>query len=152
MDAAGGAAGGGGGSTARARQQLDLAAPFTRRASPPHGIALQPLIAAAACAKQLTDPVRAAFRAPPLATPDCDAQGDREADVGLPVSAMCNRTTMNMPRAQLGFIRIFLQVRDVAWRGGTGRCWGVGVGGGEPVGVARVVVGCEGGGVGLVMW
>ncbi|EFJ51091.1 3'5'-cyclic nucleotide phosphodiesterase [Volvox carteri f. nagariensis] len=38
----------------------------------------------------------------------CD-QGDREAAIGLPVSAMCNRTTMNMPRAQLGFINIFLK-------------------------------------------
>ncbi|KAG2429188.1 hypothetical protein HYH02_014121 [Chlamydomonas schloesseri] len=38
----------------------------------------------------------------------CD-QGDREAACGLPVSAMCNRATMNMPRAQLGFINIFLK-------------------------------------------
>ncbi|PNH04372.1 cAMP-specific 3',5'-cyclic phosphodiesterase 4C [Tetrabaena socialis] len=38
----------------------------------------------------------------------CD-QGDREAGAGLPVSAMCNRATMNMPRAQLGFINIFLK-------------------------------------------
>ncbi|KAG2498529.1 hypothetical protein HYH03_003779 [Edaphochlamys debaryana] len=38
----------------------------------------------------------------------CD-QGDREAAAGLPVSAMCNRATMNMPRAQLGFINIFLK-------------------------------------------
>ncbi len=38
-------------------------------------------------------------------------QGDREASIGLPVSPMCNRATMNMPRAQLGFINIFLKVR-----------------------------------------
>ncbi|GLC54408.1 hypothetical protein PLESTB_000860400 [Pleodorina starrii] len=36
-------------------------------------------------------------------------RGDREAAIGLPVSAMCNRAAINMPRAQLGFINIFLK-------------------------------------------
>mgnify|MGYP001807465762 CR=1 FL=1 len=45
-------------------------------------------------------------------------QGDREAACGLPVSAMCNRVTMNMPRAQLGFINIFLKVSDQRHVGG----------------------------------
>jgi hypothetical protein len=47
-----------------------------------------------------------------------NVQGDREAAAGLPVSAMCNRQTMHMPRAQLGFINIFLKVRTMhaEWR------------------------------------
>ena len=39
-----------------------------------------------------------------------NAQGDREAASGLSVSPMCNRANMNMPKAQLGFINIFLKV------------------------------------------
>mmetsp|Transcript_9866 Transcript_9866/g.18415 ORF Transcript_9866/g.18415 Transcript_9866/m.18415 type:complete len:374 (-) Transcript_9866:3381-4502(-) len=38
----------------------------------------------------------------------CD-QGDKEAKIGLPVSPMCNRSLINMPKAQLGFISIFLK-------------------------------------------
>lgn len=38
----------------------------------------------------------------------CD-QGDKEAAIGLPVSVFCNRSTMNMPKAQQGFIEIFLR-------------------------------------------
>jgi len=36
-------------------------------------------------------------------------QGDREAAAGLPVTPFCNRATVNMPRAQMGFIGMFLQ-------------------------------------------
>ncbi|KAJ9529381.1 hypothetical protein QJQ45_013756 [Haematococcus lacustris] len=36
-------------------------------------------------------------------------QGDKEAAAGLAVSSFCNRATMNMPRAQLNFIDIFLK-------------------------------------------
>lgn len=41
-------------------------------------------------------------------------QGDKEAAAGLAVSSFCNRSTMNMPRAQLNFIDIFLKVRASA--------------------------------------
>lgn len=40
----------------------------------------------------------------------CVVQGDKEAKAGLPVSPMCNRTNMCMPKAQIGFINIFLKV------------------------------------------
>ena len=43
-----------------------------------------------------------------------DLQGDKEAAIGLPVSPFCNRETMNMPKAQLGFINIFLKVCSFA--------------------------------------
>eukprot|EP00798_Chlamydomonas_sp_ICE-L_P024010 gene24010-9583_t len=36
-------------------------------------------------------------------------QGDKEAELGLTVSAFCNRANMNMPRAQINFIEIFLK-------------------------------------------
>lgn len=36
-------------------------------------------------------------------------QGDKEAAAGLSVSPFCNRANMNMPRAQLNFIDIFLK-------------------------------------------
>lgn len=36
-------------------------------------------------------------------------QGDMEGDLGLPVSPFCNRANMNMPKAQLNFIEIFLK-------------------------------------------
>jgi hypothetical protein len=36
-------------------------------------------------------------------------QGDREASIGMPVTPFCNRANMCMPRAQLGFINIFLK-------------------------------------------
>jgi len=36
-------------------------------------------------------------------------QGEKEAAAGLAVSPFCNRATMNMPRAQLNFIEIFLK-------------------------------------------
>lgn len=38
----------------------------------------------------------------------CD-QGDKEAELGIPVSPFCKRETMNMPRAQINFITIFLK-------------------------------------------
>lgn len=38
------------------------------------------------------------------------AQGDKEQQAGLPVSPFCNRATMDMPRAQLNFIDIFVKV------------------------------------------
>ena len=37
-------------------------------------------------------------------------QGDQEAACGLNVSPMCDRSKMNMPRAQINFIEIFLKV------------------------------------------
>jgi hypothetical protein len=39
-------------------------------------------------------------------------QGDKEAAAGLAVSSFCNRSTMNMPKAQLNFIDIFLKVSE----------------------------------------
>lgn len=36
-------------------------------------------------------------------------QGDKEKSLGLPLSPFCIRDTMNMPKAQLGFIEIFLK-------------------------------------------
>ncbi len=39
-----------------------------------------------------------------------NAQGDKEQQAGLAVSPFCNRATMNMPRAQLNFIDIFVKV------------------------------------------
>eukprot|EP00195_Chlamydomonas_chlamydogama_P012048 CAMPEP_0202894308 /NCGR_PEP_ID=MMETSP1392-20130828/3741_1 /ASSEMBLY_ACC=CAM_ASM_000868 /TAXON_ID=225041 /ORGANISM="Chlamydomonas chlamydogama, Strain SAG 11-48b" /LENGTH=290 /DNA_ID=CAMNT_0049578963 /DNA_START=290 /DNA_END=1162 /DNA_ORIENTATION=- len=36
-------------------------------------------------------------------------QGDKEGSIGLPVSPFCNRANMNMPRAQINFIEIFLK-------------------------------------------
>ena len=36
-------------------------------------------------------------------------QGDKEASIGLPVSPFCNRANMNMPKAQQGFINVFLK-------------------------------------------
>eukprot|EP00798_Chlamydomonas_sp_ICE-L_P032708 gene32708-3592_t len=36
-------------------------------------------------------------------------QGDKEAELGLAVSPFCNRKNMNMPRAQINFIEIFLK-------------------------------------------
>eukprot|EP00798_Chlamydomonas_sp_ICE-L_P018195 gene18195-24636_t len=35
-------------------------------------------------------------------------QGDMEGELGLPVSPFCNRANMNMPKAQINFIQIFL--------------------------------------------
>lgn len=35
-------------------------------------------------------------------------QGDKEAELGLSVSAFCDREKMNMPKAQINFIQIFL--------------------------------------------
>jgi hypothetical protein len=37
-------------------------------------------------------------------------QGDKEASIGLAVSPFCNRANMNMPKAQQGFINVFLKV------------------------------------------
>lgn len=39
-------------------------------------------------------------------------QGDKEAAAGLAVSGFCNRANINMPRAQLNFIEIFVKVRQ----------------------------------------
>ena len=52
-------------------------------------------------------------------------QGDKEARIGLPVSPMCNRANMNMPRAQIGFINIFLKVSIAATLAAAlvGICW-----------------------------
>ncbi|GAX72650.1 hypothetical protein CEUSTIGMA_g106.t1 [Chlamydomonas eustigma] len=36
-------------------------------------------------------------------------QGDKEASLGLAVSPFCNRENMNMPKAQQGFINVFLK-------------------------------------------
>lgn len=37
-------------------------------------------------------------------------QGDKEVEGVLPLSPFCIRATMNMPKAQLGFIDVFLKV------------------------------------------
>jgi len=42
-------------------------------------------------------------------------QGDKEAAFGLTVSPFCNRENINMPKAQQGFINVFLKVRDVSF-------------------------------------
>jgi hypothetical protein len=44
-------------------------------------------------------------------------QGEREAEHGLPVSAMCDPARVTLPRAQLDFIRLFAQVgpRGAPW-------------------------------------
>ena len=38
------------------------------------------------------------------------SQGDKEEGLGLAVSPFCNRANMNMPKAQINFIEIFLKV------------------------------------------
>uniref|UniRef100_A0A7R9Z267 PDEase domain-containing protein n=1 Tax=Chlamydomonas euryale TaxID=1486919 RepID=A0A7R9Z267_9CHLO len=42
------------------------------------------------------------------------SQGDQEAAIGLPVTPFCNRDTINMPKAQQGFIDVFLRVRIIS--------------------------------------
>lgn len=44
-------------------------------------------------------------------------QGDQEKAKGLPISPFCVRETMNMPKAQLNFIDVFVKVRmrDRGW-------------------------------------
>lgn len=44
-------------------------------------------------------------------------QGDKESALGLPVSPMCNKEKKNMPKAQLGFISIFLRPTLQSMRG-----------------------------------
>jgi hypothetical protein len=45
------------------------------------------------------------------------AQGDKETAGGLPISPFCVRATMDMPRAQLNFIEVFLRVSEQrAWQ------------------------------------
>mmetsp|Transcript_22213 Transcript_22213/g.61423 ORF Transcript_22213/g.61423 Transcript_22213/m.61423 type:complete len:442 (+) Transcript_22213:85-1410(+) len=44
-------------------------------------------------------------------------QGDKEQQAGLSVSPFCNKATMNMPRAQLGFIDIFVKPTLQAFEG-----------------------------------
>ncbi len=48
----------------------------------------------------------------------CCAQGDKEVSIGIPLSPFCNRETMNMPKAQVNFIEVFLRVRRGARVGG----------------------------------
>lgn len=45
----------------------------------------------------------------------CD-QGDQEKEKGLPISPFCVRENMNMPKAQLGFIDVFVKPTLLAFR------------------------------------
>lgn len=39
-----------------------------------------------------------------LITEEFYRQGDRERELGLPISPLCDRTTHNLPKSQLGFV------------------------------------------------
>lgn len=55
-------------------------------------------------------------------------QGDQEEAAGLPVSAMCDRKLMCMPKAQLGFVGFFMKVGAAALCSAVhSRCWAVAV-------------------------